>query len=82
MAVRTQVGSDRLPIIRGMPREFLRALPVSTRLRVALSLVAATLCWGTFGYMLFGLSFVDALYQTVTTVTTVGFREVTPFGAR
>jgi voltage-gated potassium channel len=28
----------------------------------------------------FGLGFVDALYQTVTTVTTVGFRELKDFG--
>jgi voltage-gated potassium channel len=32
---------------------------------------------GTAGYMLlFGWSFMDALYQTVTTITTVGFHEV------
>ncbi|MGQ0616680.1 MAG: potassium channel family protein [Acidimicrobiia bacterium] len=31
---------------------------------------------GTVGYVLIGLSFLDALYQTVTTVTTVGFREL------
>ncbi|MFN8506977.1 MAG: NAD-binding protein [Dehalococcoidia bacterium] len=62
-----------------MRPDFLRALPLSTRLRVALSLVGATICWGTLGYMLFGLSLVDALYQTVTTVTTVGFRELKPF---
>jgi voltage-gated potassium channel len=29
----------------------------------------------------FGLGFIDALYQTVTTVTTVGFRELKDFGA-
>ena len=31
---------------------------------------------GTIGYLLLGLSLLDALYQTVTTVSTVGFREV------
>lgn len=31
---------------------------------------------GTIGYLLLGLSPLDALYQSVTTVTTVGFREV------
>ena len=36
---------------------------------------------GTVGYWLLGLSPVDAAYQTVTTVTTVGFREVGEFGA-
>ena len=33
----------------------------------------------TAGYIAFGLPFVDALYQTVTTVTTVGFREMGDF---
>ena len=36
---------------------------------------------GTVGYMLFGMSFNDAAYQTVTTVTTVGFRELEDFDA-
>ena len=31
---------------------------------------------GTLGYVLLGLSLLDAIYQTVTTVSTVGFREV------
>jgi voltage-gated potassium channel len=34
---------------------------------------------GTLGYWGFGLSPLDALYQTITTVTTVGFREVQEF---
>lgn len=33
----------------------------------------------TFGYWMFGLSLTDAAYQTVTTVTTVGFREMQDF---
>ena len=33
---------------------------------------------GTVGYVFLGFGFVDAVYQTVTTVTTVGFREVHP----
>lgn len=33
---------------------------------------------GTVGYMAFGFGALDALYQTVTTVATVGFREVQP----
>jgi voltage-gated potassium channel len=33
---------------------------------------------GTLGYLLFGFAPLDAAYQTVTTVTTVGFREVQP----
>ena len=33
---------------------------------------------GTVGYLCFGFGVLDAAYQTVTTVTTVGFREVHP----
>ena len=35
---------------------------------------------GTIGYRMFGLSWVDAAYQTLTTITTVGFRELGDFG--
>lgn len=49
------------------------------RLRVATATVALVIVGGTFGYILLGLSVVDALYQTVTTVTTVGFRELGRF---
>ncbi|MRH87601.1 potassium channel protein [Nocardia sp. SYP-A9097] len=33
---------------------------------------------GTVGYLMLGFGFLDALYQTVTTIATVGFREVHP----
>ena len=33
---------------------------------------------GTVGYVLLGFGFIDAVYQTVTTVSTVGFREIHP----
>jgi len=36
---------------------------------------------GTVGYIILGFGVLDALYQTVTTVTTVGFREVNPLTA-
>jgi voltage-gated potassium channel len=45
---------------------------------VALVTVAAA---GTVGYIVLGFGTLDALYQTVTTVTTVGFREVHPLSA-
>lgn len=45
------------------------------RALLALSLVIVA---GTVGYAILGFGFVDALYQTVTTITTVGFREVHP----
>ena len=42
-------------------------------------MVAAVGVVGTIGYWLFGMNFNDAAYQTVTTVTTVGFRELQEF---
>ena len=42
---------------------------------VAFVLVTAI---GTIGYVLLGFSLLDAVYQTVTTLSTVGFREVEP----
>ncbi len=36
---------------------------------------------GSGGYILLGFPFLDAVYQTVTTVTTVGFREVHPMSS-
>jgi voltage-gated potassium channel len=54
------------------------------RLRFGLAALAGVLVFGTLGYVAFGFPVLDALYQTVTTVSTVGFREVHPFstGAR
>ncbi len=46
------------------------------RLRVATAVLAAVIAVGTLGYLLLGLSLLDALYQTVITVSTVGFREL------
>ncbi len=54
--------------------------PAISRVRVALGMFGAIIVIGTIGYRLFGFSWVDAVYQTVTTITTVGFREVEPFG--
>ena len=51
------------------------------RLRLGVLLVATVIGLGTAGYVALGMSPLDALYQTVTTITTVGFREVEPFGA-
>jgi voltage-gated potassium channel len=49
------------------------------RLRLAVTLVIAVFVVGTIGYLSFGLSLVEAMYQTVTTISTVGFREVGEF---
>lgn len=51
------------------------------RLRTAGTLLGLVVVGGTVGYLILGLSLLDALYQTITTITTVGFREVTEFGA-
>jgi voltage-gated potassium channel len=46
------------------------------RLRVAVGLVLTVFVVGTIGYIAFGLSVIDAMYMTLTTITTVGFREI------
>jgi voltage-gated potassium channel len=48
------------------------------RLRIALAALLGVIVVGTTGYVLLGFDLLDASYQTVTTVTTVGFREVNP----
>jgi len=64
-----------------MPRDLFRSLPLSRRLGTALSLFVLAIAVGTGGYVvLSGMTLVDALYQTVTTLSTVGFRELKPFG--
>jgi len=52
---------------------------IVVRLELAVGMVATVVVLATFGYWLFGLSPLDAFYQTMTTVTTVGFREVEEF---
>jgi voltage-gated potassium channel len=51
------------------------------RISIALAWLAAVAVVGTVGYVLLGFGLLDALYQTVTTVATVGFREVQPLSA-
>ena len=48
------------------------------RIRIALLALAAVTVFGTVGYLLLGFTLLEASYQTVTTVATVGFREVRP----
>jgi voltage-gated potassium channel len=48
------------------------------RPRLALAMLTGVFVLGTIGYVILGFSFLDAVYQTVTTVATVGFREVQP----
>lgn len=56
------------------------AAAATRRLRWALAAVALVLMAGTCGYVLLGFGVLDALYQAVTTVTTVGFAEIQPLG--
>lgn len=46
------------------------------RLRIALGLVGSVAVAGVIGYRITGLSWVEAIYMTVITITTVGYREV------
>lgn len=53
---------------------------LTSKLNKIIVLVLSVLLIGTLGYMIIsGYSFIDALYMTVITVTTVGFSEVKPF---
>ena len=67
--------------MRRPARVVLPSIAVERRLLTAVLLLLALLGLGIVGYMLIeGWSFLDALYMTVTTVTTVGFEEVQPLG--
>ena len=48
------------------------------RIKVALAALTVVTIVGTLGYVALGFTLLEALYQTVTTVSTVGFREVRP----
>lgn len=47
-----------------------------TRVRVGVGLLGLVLVVGSLGYTALGLSPLDAVYQTVITVSTVGYREI------
>ena len=51
------------------------------RLRFGLVALALVTLVGTAGYVALGFPLLDAIYQTITTVATVGFREVHPLTA-
>ena len=59
----------------------MRFAQLKRRMWIALLALGLVLGGGTLGYWVVGLSPLDALYQTVTTVTTVGFRELFPHAA-
>ncbi|HVB46088.1 MAG TPA: NAD-binding protein [Streptosporangiaceae bacterium] len=47
-------------------------------IQLALLAVAGVIMAGSVGYVVLGFGVLDAVYQTVTTITTVGFREIHP----
>jgi voltage-gated potassium channel len=55
---------------------------IADRFRFPLLLLGAAIAYGTIGYTLMeGWTLLDAVYMTVTTLTTVGFREINPLDA-
>ncbi|TAN30358.1 MAG: potassium channel protein [Actinomycetota bacterium] len=62
------------------PAVWLSNINVPRRLTFSLLAMAAIFIAGTAGYMAFGFSIVEALFETVITVTTVGYGEVHNFG--
>ncbi len=51
------------------------------QLAIAVAVVIGVILFGTFGYYFFGdWSFIDSLFMTVITVTTIGFKEVRSLG--
>jgi voltage-gated potassium channel len=53
---------------------------IGRQLVITIGALALVLLVGTVGYVLMGVGPLDALYATVFTVTTVGFREIRTFG--
>lgn len=51
------------------------------RVRLAVTALVSVTLLGWIGFIILGFGVLDALYQTVTTISTVGFREVNEFGA-
>ena len=74
VAASTSSGRRALLLGTGSGRETVQ------RIAVALAALAAVTVVGTVGYVVLGFTPLEAVYQTVTTVATVGFREVRPLG--
>jgi voltage-gated potassium channel len=64
------------------PQHFIRPFamnPAARRIVLGLAAVVALVAVGTAGYACIeGMSFIDSLYMTVITITTVGYQEVKP----
>ena len=52
------------------------------RFRAGLGVISVVLVGGTAGYAVLGLDLLDAFYQTVITISTVGYRELGDVGSR
>ncbi|MEZ5296406.1 MAG: ion channel [Ilumatobacteraceae bacterium] len=46
------------------------------RLRIAIAMVVSIFVIGTIGYIVLGLALLGAMYMTITTITTVGYRRL------
>jgi voltage-gated potassium channel len=57
-----------------------RSVRPARRLRSGVIGLLGVLVGGTLGFVAFGYSLLDAIFQTVITISTVGFGEVRPFG--
>lgn len=64
-----------------VPMRFAEHVESVRRIKRALLALAGVTIFGTVGYLLLGFTLLEALYQTVTTVATVGFGEVRPLSA-
>ncbi len=73
-----RLAGRRPPAVRALGS---RSVEPATRLRYGVVGLVAVLVAGTAGFMMFGYSPLDAAFQTVITVSTVGFGEVHTFGA-
>lgn len=77
--MRTFLGLDRGQARRGRPTD--PSTDALRRIEIALLGLVVVMVLGTVGYLVLGFTPLEALYQTVTTVATVGFREVHPLNA-
>jgi voltage-gated potassium channel len=62
--------------MNGPTQHSLLAHGVAARFRIPLILLVFAVVFGVAGYMMLDYAFVEALYQTAITLTTVGYREV------